>query len=73
MDTFWAWRREIFEFESAGSLDIVTEALRSIGQILLLNVPEVASYRPPLIPELRVIHEARRARRETEEATGAQR
>jgi hypothetical protein len=66
MDSFWAWRREIFEFESTGSLDVAVEALRSIGQILLPNVPEVASYRPPYIPELQAIREARRARRESE-------
>jgi hypothetical protein len=68
MDTFWAWRREIFEFEGAGSLDIAVEALQSIGQILLPNVPEVASYRPPHIPELRARREARGARRQAEKA-----
>jgi hypothetical protein len=68
MDTFWAWRREISEFEGAGSLDIAVEALRSIGQILLPNVPEVASYRPPYTPELQTIRDARRARREAEKA-----
>lgn len=68
MDTFWAWRREISEFEGAGSLDIAVEALRSIGQILLPNVPEVASYRPPYTPQLQAIRDARRARREAEKA-----
>jgi hypothetical protein len=66
MDTFWAWRRETFEFEGAGGLDVAVEALRSIGQILLPNVPEVASYIPPYIPELRAIRKARHARREAE-------
>jgi hypothetical protein len=73
MDTFWAWRREIFEFEGSGSFDSAVEALRSIGQILLPHVPEVASYQPPYIPELRAIREARRARHEAENAIGARR
>jgi hypothetical protein len=65
LDAFWAWRREVFEFEGAGSLDVAVEALRSIGQILLPHVPEVASYHPVDI-DLQAIRDARRARREAE-------
>jgi hypothetical protein len=73
LDAFWAWRREVFEFEAAGSLDVAVEALRSIGQILLQQVPEVASYEPSFIHELQVIRDARRARREGERAAGDKR
>jgi hypothetical protein len=68
LDAFWAWRRDIFEFEDTGSLDIAIDALRSIGQILLRNVPDYASYiSPPNILKLDAVRKARRAQREAEQ------
>jgi hypothetical protein len=68
IDSFWAWRRDIFEFEGAGGLDTTIDALRSIGRILLANVPAVSSYVPPGLWEQGEIREARRSRREAEAA-----
>jgi hypothetical protein len=73
MDAFWAWRREVFEFQGAGSLDVAVDALRSIGQILLANVPDAVSYERPNMPQLKAIRGTRRARRQAESAIYAER
>jgi hypothetical protein len=46
LDAWWAWRRDIFEFQEQGGIDYAREALRCIGQILVPRMP--CSYSEPL-------------------------
>ena len=74
IDAFWAWRRDIFEFESAHSLDSATDTLRGIAQILMPHIPELQTYRSiPTSAELTERRDIRRIHHEHGAATGRRR
>jgi hypothetical protein len=70
LNTWWAWRRDVFEFENGGMIDYATGALRGIAYILVPNMPQVASYEPMRSASIQAARDKRRAGREAYGLTG---
>jgi hypothetical protein len=71
LDAWWAWRRDVFEFENSGMIDYAASALRGIASILVPNMPQVASYESMRSASIQAARDKRRAGREVYGSTGA--
>jgi hypothetical protein len=73
LDAWWAWRRDIFEFQEQGGIDYALASLRGIAQILVPHTPQVASYKPTQGADLQETRRVRKIQHEYGAATGAYR
>jgi hypothetical protein len=73
LDAWWAWRRDIFEFQEQGGIDYALAGLRGIAKILVPHTPEVESYKPMRGDDLQETRRIRKIQHEFGATTGARR
>jgi hypothetical protein len=73
LDAWWAWRRDVFEFEEQGGIDYAREALRGMAEILVPQVPRLPYHELLRGDVLKETRRFRKIEREASAAIGARR